>query len=68
MAVILQMKNITKEYKGVAFSRMWILTWKEKEIHAMVAKTAAGKSTLTKILAGAVSPTKGEIILRWKTR
>jgi simple sugar transport system ATP-binding protein len=66
MAVILQMKNITKKYKGVPVLKNVDFDLKEKEIHALVGENGAGKSTLTKMLAGAVTPTKGEILLDGK--
>ena len=66
MAIILQMKNITKEYKGVPVLKNVDFDLEEAEIHALVGENGAGKSTLTKILAGAVTPTKGEIILDGK--
>jgi simple sugar transport system ATP-binding protein len=66
MAVILQMKSITKEYKGVPVLQNVDFDLEEKEIHALVGENGAGKSTLTKMLAGAVTPTKGEIILDGK--
>lgn len=66
MAVILQMKSITKEYKGVPVLTNVDFDLEEKEIHALVGENGAGKSTLTKILAGAVTPTRGEIILDGK--
>ena len=66
MAVILQMKGMTKEYKGVPVLKDVDFDLEEKEIHALVGENGAGKSTLTKILAGAVTPTKGEILLDGK--
>lgn len=66
MAIILQMKSITKEYKGVPVLKNVDFDLEEKEIHALVGENGAGKSTLTKILAGAVTPTRGEIILDGK--
>ena len=63
MAIILQMKSITKEYKGVPVLKNVDFDLEENEIHALVGENGAGKSTLTKILAGAVTPTRGEIIL-----
>jgi simple sugar transport system ATP-binding protein len=66
MAVILQMKSMTKEYKGVPVLKNVDFDLEENEIHALVGENGAGKSTLTKILAGAVTPTTGEIILDGK--
>jgi simple sugar transport system ATP-binding protein len=66
MAVILQMKSMTKEYKGVPVLKNVDFDLEEKEIHALVGENGAGKSTLTKILAGAVTPTRGEILLDGK--
>ncbi len=66
MAVILQMKSMTKEYKGVPVLKKVDFDLEENEIHALVGENGAGKSTLTKILAGAVTPTAGEIILDGK--
>ena len=63
MAKILEMKGVTKEYKGVPVLRNVDFDMEEAEIHALVGENGAGKSTLTKILAGAVTPTKGKIIL-----
>jgi simple sugar transport system ATP-binding protein len=66
MAIILQMKRMTKEYKGVPVLKNVNFDLEENEIHAVVGENGAGKSTLTKILAGAITPTKGEIILDGK--
>jgi simple sugar transport system ATP-binding protein len=66
MAAILQMKGMTKEYKGVPVLKNVDFDLEEGEIHALVGENGAGKSTLTKILAGAITPTKGEIILDGK--
>ena len=66
MAIILQMKSITKEYKGVPVLKNVDFDLEENEIHALVGENGAGKSTLTKILAGAVTTTRGEIILDGK--
>ena len=61
---ILQLKDIhvvyddIKALKGVDFNLF------RGEIHALVGEHRAGKSTLVKILSGAVRKNKGEIFLR----
>jgi len=63
---ILQMKNIhvyyddIKALKGVDFDLY------KGEIHALVGEHRAGKSTLVKLLSGAVKPIQGEIIFNNK--
>ena len=60
---IVEMKNIKKTFGNVEALRGVNLYLKEGEVLGLVGDNAAGKSTLTKILAGAIEPTEGEIIL-----
>jgi len=64
---ILEMRGITKEYRGVPAVKDVSFTLEPGEIHAVLGENGAGKSTLTKIVAGAVSPTSGEMLLDGKT-
>jgi len=57
------MKNIKKTFGNVEALRGVNLYLKEGEVLGLVGDNAAGKSTLTKILAGAIEPTEGDIIL-----
>jgi ABC-type sugar transport system ATPase subunit len=66
MSPILEMRSITKEYRGVAAVKDVSFTLESREIHALVGENGAGKSTLTKIIAGAVTPTSGEMLLDGK--
>ncbi len=66
MADILQMRNITKEYRGVPVLKNVDFTLGENEVHALIGENGAGKSTLTKIIAGAVTPTRGELFIDGK--
>ena len=50
--VILQMKNITKEFPGVKALDNVNLAVLEDEIHALVGENGAGKSTLMNVLSG----------------
>ena len=63
---MLEMRTITKEYRGVAAVKDVSFTLEAGEIHALVGENGAGKSTLTKIIAGAVAPTSGEMLLDGK--
>ncbi|WP_426455142.1 multiple monosaccharide ABC transporter ATP-binding protein [Paenibacillus sp. S-38] len=50
--IILEMKNITKEFPGVKALERVNLQVKEGEIHALMGENGAGKSTLMKVLSG----------------
>lgn len=53
--IILEMKNITKDFSGVKALNDVSLTIKDNEIHALVGENGAGKSTLMKVLSGVYS-------------
>ena len=50
--IILEMRNITKEFPGVKALENVNLKVKEGEIHALCGENGAGKSTLMKVLSG----------------
>ncbi|WBB76067.1 sugar ABC transporter ATP-binding protein [Micromonospora sp. WMMD1128] len=65
---ILEMRNITKTFPGVAALQDVSLAVRRGEIHAICGENGAGKSTLMKVLSG-VYPTgsyDGEIVLDGK--
>ena len=66
MSPLLEMRSITKEYRGVAAVEDVSFALETGEIHALVGENGAGKSTLTKIIAGAVTPTSGTMLLDGK--
>ena len=61
MAPILELKDVTKEFHGVAALRNVSFTLMPGEIHSLLGENGAGKSTLTKIMAGVYEPTQGEV-------
>jgi simple sugar transport system ATP-binding protein len=60
---LLEMGNVSKEYRGVAALKDIDFDLRRGEVHTIVGENGAGKSTLVKILSGAVTPTSGEIRL-----
>lgn len=66
MSVLLELKNITKEYRGNPAVQNISFNLKKGEIHAILGENGAGKSTLTKIIAGVIEPTSGQILLDGK--
>jgi simple sugar transport system ATP-binding protein len=64
---LLEMKNIVKEYRGVAALKGIDFDLRRGEVHAILGENGAGKSTLVKILSGAVAPSAGEILLEGRT-
>ena len=64
--VILEMKNIVKEFPGVKALDGVSLTVKKGSVHALMGENGAGKSTLMKCLFGIYHEDGGEIILDGK--
>ncbi|WP_417686669.1 sugar ABC transporter ATP-binding protein [Roseibium sp.] len=63
MTPILELRNGTKDYRGVSAVKDVSFTLLPGEVHALLGENGAGKSTLTKMLAGVVQPTAGEVFL-----
>jgi simple sugar transport system ATP-binding protein len=63
MSVLLEMRGVTKEYRGVPVVKNVDFTLLQGEVHAILGENGAGKSTLTKIMAGVVQPTAGTMWL-----
>lgn len=65
-APLLEVKNLTKEYRGIPAIQDVSLCFEAGQVHSILGENGAGKSTLTKMIAGAVDPTRGEILLDGK--
>ncbi|HWA47251.1 MAG TPA: sugar ABC transporter ATP-binding protein, partial [Dongiaceae bacterium] len=64
MEPIIEMRKITKAYRGVPAVKEVDFTLRKGEIHALLGENGAGKSTLTKIMAGAITTTSGTMFYR----
>ena len=64
---ILELRHITKVYPGVVALNDVSLSVREGEVHALVGENGAGKSTLIKTCSGAITPTRGEIVIDGKS-
>jgi simple sugar transport system ATP-binding protein len=66
MQPIIEMRGVTKAYRGVPAVKNIDFALAKGEIHALLGENGAGKSTLTKIMAGVVDATSGEMIFKGK--
>ncbi|NLK44708.1 MAG: ABC transporter ATP-binding protein [Tissierellia bacterium] len=62
--ILIELRNISKQFPGVLANDNINLEIKKGEIHAIVGENGAGKSTLMNILYGLHEPTAGEIYFK----
>ena len=62
----LELVNISKQYPAVKANDSVNLRVQPGEIHAVLGENGAGKSTMMKMIYGAVRPDEGEI--RWNSQ
>ena len=60
---VLEMRNVTKRYAGVAAIEDVSIALMPGEVHALLGENGAGKSTLTKMMAGVVPLSSGELFI-----
>ena len=61
--LILELKNLTKSFPGVAALRDVSFVVRRGDVHALVGENGAGKSTLIKILSGVQQKDSGQILM-----
>lgn len=65
--VVLEARNITKQFPGVLASDNVNFDLRKGEIHALLGENGAGKSTLMNLIYGLHRPDSGEIVVNGKT-
>ena len=63
---VLETKNLTKLFPGVAAVNNVDFDVRPGEVHALLGENGAGKSTFCKLLSGVHRPTSGEILMSGK--
>ena len=66
--LLLEASGVAKSYGAVAALRDASLAVRSGEIHALMGANGAGKSTMVKVLTGAVRPDAGTVLLRGQPR
>ena len=61
---ILQVRNLTKHFGGLAAVGNVSLEVRAGELHAVIGPNGAGKSTLINLLSGELAPSSGQIIFQ----
>lgn len=63
MTDILELRQLSKSYPGVAALKPFNLAFRRGEVHALLGENGAGKSTLIKLVSGAVRADSGAVVL-----
>ncbi|WNM27226.1 sugar ABC transporter ATP-binding protein [Demequina capsici] len=58
---VLSLRNITKTYPGVTALDDMSIDFHAGEVHALLGENGAGKSTMIKVIAGAIQPDAGTV-------
>jgi simple sugar transport system ATP-binding protein len=66
MQPLIEMRGVTKEYRGVPAVTRVDFVLRKGEVHALLGENGAGKSTLTKMMSGVTRPTSGDMLLNGK--
>ena len=64
--IILEARNLTKEFKGFVAVKEVNLQVKRGTIHALIGPNGAGKSTVFNLLTKFLTPTRGQILYKGK--
>lgn len=63
----LSLKGVSKRYPGVIALNRVSVDFYPGEVHALLGENGAGKSTMIKVITGAITPDEGEIVFDGKS-
>jgi simple sugar transport system ATP-binding protein len=66
MTPLIEMRQVTKEYRGVPAVKKVDFVLNKGEVHSLLGENGAGKSTLTKLMAGVTQISSGTMLLDGK--
>ncbi|MDB5554405.1 MAG: transporter ATP-binding protein, partial [Rhizobium sp.] len=66
MQNLIEMREVTKEYRSVPAVTKVSFTLQSGEVHALLGEHGAGQSQLTKMMCGVTQPTSGEMLFDGK--
>ncbi|QTB53396.1 sugar ABC transporter ATP-binding protein [Burkholderia pseudomallei] len=61
--IALSLRGLTKRYGSILALNNFSHDFAAGQVHAFIGKNGSGKSTFIKVLAGAIQPTEGEIVV-----
>ena len=62
-SVVLELRDISKNYSGVAALSNVSLKIEAGEVHALLGENGAGKSTLMNVASGTIAPSSGDLVI-----
>lgn len=63
MDIIIDVQNVTKQFKGVTVLDQVNVSFEAGKIHGLVGRNGSGKTVLIKTICGLIHPDKGKIIV-----
>ena len=66
-SVVIELRDISKNYSGVAALSNVSLKIHAGEVHALLGENGAGKSTLMNVASGTIAPSSGELVIHGET-